>query len=75
MLMDAFETIAIASPIMRFVGASVMPGFFQLINLVRIDPVPVARTAPLSGVRDAPGTHRPPNGFFIRAPHRANIEG
>jgi hypothetical protein len=49
MLMDAFETIAIASPIMRFVGASVMPGFFQLINLVRIDPVPVARTAPLSG--------------------------
>jgi hypothetical protein len=45
MLMRAFETLAIASPIMRFVGTSVMPGlFFQPISLVRIDPVPVART-------------------------------
>jgi hypothetical protein len=45
MLMRAFETLAIASPIMRFVGTSVMPGlFFQPISLVRIDPVHVART-------------------------------
>ena len=30
---------------MRFVGTSVMPGLFlQPISLVRIDPVPVART-------------------------------
>jgi hypothetical protein len=43
--MLAFETLAIASPIMRFVGTSVMPGlFFQPISLVRIDPVPVAST-------------------------------
>jgi hypothetical protein len=43
--MPAFETLAIASPIMRFVGTSVMPGLcFQPISLVRIDPVPVART-------------------------------
>ena len=43
--MPAFETLAIASRIMRFVGTSVMPGlFFQSISLVRIDPVPVART-------------------------------
>lgn len=45
MLMLAFKTLAIASPIMRFVGTSVVPGlFFQPISLVRIDPVPVART-------------------------------
>jgi hypothetical protein len=45
MLMPAFETLAITSPIMPFVGTSVMPGlFFQPISLVRIDPVPVART-------------------------------
>ena len=73
--MDAFETIAIASPIMRFVGASVMPGFLQLINLVRIDPVPVARTLLFraSVTRQELTARR--TGFFIRAPHRANIEG
>lgn len=43
--MLASETLAIASPIMRFVGTSVMPSlFFQPISLVRIDPVPVAST-------------------------------
>jgi hypothetical protein len=47
--MPAFETLAIASPIMRFVGTSVMAGlFFQPISLVRVDPVPIARTT-LSG--------------------------
>jgi hypothetical protein len=43
--MPAFETRAIVSPIKRFGGTPVMPGlFFQPISLVRIDPVPVART-------------------------------
>ena len=51
--MLAFETLANSEPIMRFVGTSVMPGlFFQPISLLRIDPVPVARTATIlrSGV-------------------------
>jgi hypothetical protein len=43
--MPPFETLAIASPIMRFVGTSVVPGLcFQPISLVRIDPIPVAST-------------------------------
>jgi hypothetical protein len=33
---------------MLFVGTSVVPGLmFEAISLVRIDPVPVARTAPI----------------------------
>jgi hypothetical protein len=54
MLMPAFETLVIASPIMRFVGTSVMPGLREIArrtasaNDIDIDPYLLREAASLA---------------------------
>jgi hypothetical protein len=63
MLMPAFETLVIASPIMRFVGTSVMPGLREIARRtasandiidIDIDPTCCARRHRWRSRKDSP---------------------